>query len=196
MKRSALYSSLSVLLLSAGAAFAGGPTPIIANPPVYQAAPVNYGNDWTGGYVGAALSFHDGKVSAGGSSVSEDDSGLGLFAGYNYDMGQYVVGAELSYDRASKDGVDVDLARLKGRLGYDAGQWMPYATLGMAHVKGDTGSLSISDNGVSFGLGVDFAVSRNFVMGAELTRSSFSNVEGSGADLDIDTIQIRGSWKF
>lgn len=52
-------------------------------------------------------------------------------------MGQYVVGGELSYDRASKNGLDLDLLRLKGRLDYDAGSWMPY------------------DNDVSFDLGVD-----------------------------------------
>lgn len=197
MKRTVFYSSISALLaLTAGVAFAGGPTAVVQNSPVYVPAPVFSGNDWTGGYVGAALSFHDGKVSLGGASASEDDTNLGIFAGYNYDMGQYVVGAELSYDRGSASGIDVDLIRLKGRLGYDADRWMPYATLGLAHAKADLGPISVSDNGFSFGIGADFAVSRNFVLGAELTRSSFSNIEGTGLDLDIDTIQIRGSWKF
>lgn len=180
-------------------ALAGGPTVVVQEPAVYAPVAVVSDSNWTGGYVGLSFGQHDASLSAGPVSVSADDTGLGVFAGYNHDFGQYVLGGELSFDRAKEEGVKVDLTRLKGRFGYDAGQWMPYAMLGVARVKGSDGIDSYSKSGMTFGIGADFAISRNFVLGAELSRSSFgsvANVAGTDVDLDIDTIQLRASWKF
>lgn len=184
--------------LTGGMAFAGGPLATAQEAPVYApaAAPVSTGSDWTGGYVGLGLSNHNAEVSFGGLSASDSDTGLGVFAGYNHDFGQYVVGGELSFDRASDSGVDLDLTRLKGRIGYDAGQWMPYAMLGFARLDATDGFDSYGKSGVTFGLGADFAVTNNFVLGLELSRSAFSDFIVEGIDADIDTLQIRGSWKF
>lgn len=189
-------ATMFAAMATAGSAFAGGPTVVVQEPTVY-AAPVAYGGtDWTGGYVGLSFGKHDASLSSGPVSLSADDTGVGVFAGYNHDFGQYVLGGELSFDRAKEEGVKVDLTRLKGRLGYDAGQWMPYAMLGVARVRASDGIDSYSKSGMTFGIGADFAISRNFVLGAELSRSAFSNVIVDGVDLDIDTLQLRASWKF
>lgn len=181
----------------AGTAFAGGPIVVADDPivaaPVVVAAP---NGDWTGFYAGLAYGRHDAELSLGGAAVSADDTALGAFLGYNQDFGQYVVGGELSFDRASEEGTDIDLWRLKGRLGYDAGNWMPYATLGLARAEASDATGSITESGMTYGIGVDFAVTPNFILGAEVGRSSFSDVAGSSVDLDIDSLQIRASYKF
>lgn len=180
----------------AGAAFAGGPVVVAADPVVATPVVVAPNGDWTGFYAGLAYGRHDAELSLGAASVSADDTALGAFAGYNYDFGQYVVGGELSFDRASEEGVDVDLWRLKGRVGYDAGNWMPYATLGLARAEASDATGSIKESGMTYGIGVDFAVTPNFILGAELGRSTFSDVQGTSLDLDIDSLQIRASYKF
>lgn len=202
MKRN-LISAVSFLAAAsvAGFASAGGYAPAVVEPvitPVQTYVPA--GRDWTGGYAGLSFGRHeaDMTIETEGGEVggSVDDTGLGAFVGYLYDMGDYVVGGELSYDTADFDGTDGDLIRLRGRLGYDAGNWMPYATLGMAHAKLSAGGESASDTGITFGLGAEFALTENFRLGAEIGRSSFSDFDGSGVDLDVDTIQIRASFAF
>ena len=65
----------------------------------------------------------------------------GVHAGYMYDFGRIVAGAEIDWDATninvdvpnSADGVDLDsVARAKLRLGYDAGRFLPYVTAGYA----------------------------------------------------------------
>lgn len=195
MKSVVLPVSL-VLTTIGGTAFAGGlNTPVVE--PVIEApapaiVPVKADGNWTGGYLGLSLGRHEADL--GGASAKDD--GLGIFGGYNHDFGQYVVGGELSFDRASDQGVDVDLTRLKGRLGYDAGNWMPYATLGLARVSVDSAAGSANENGFTYGIGADFALTNNFIIGAELSRSTFDNVVNTSADLDVDSIQLRASYKF
>lgn len=195
--KNVVFSFGLVASMITGTAFAGGPVIVAADPviaaPVIVTAP---NGDWTGFYAGLGYGRHDAELSLGAASVSADDTALGAFAGYNHDFGQYVVGGELSFDRASEGGVDVDLWRLKGRLGYDAGNWMPYATLGLARAEASDATGSLKESGMTYGIGVDFAVTPNFILGAELGRSSFSDVQGTNADLDIDSLQIRASYKF
>lgn len=189
-----------VLSTLGGAAFAGGFNTPVADPvietPAPAVVPVQADANWTGGYLGLALGRHDADLSLGGASVSAKDNSIGIFGGYNHDFGKYVAGGELSFDRASDQGVDINLTRLKGRLGYDAGNWMPYATLGLARVTVDNGTTSGSENGYTYGIGADFAVTNNFVVGAELARSTFDNVASTTGDLDVNSLQLRASYKF
>lgn len=185
-----------VLTTIGGTAFAGGLNVPLAEPvieaPAPAVVPVQADGNWTGGYLGLSLGRHEADL----DGVSAKDTGLGIFGGYNHDFGQYVAGGELSFDRASDQGVDVDLTRLKGRLGYDAGNWMPYATLGLARVSVDSAAGSANENGFTYGIGADFAVTNNFIIGAELSRSTFDNVVNNSADLDVDSLQLRASYKF
>lgn len=197
--------------LAGTTAFAGGfnapavDQPVLA-PTVAPVAPIETGSDWTGAYVGlqygqgdldadtpAFTDFDGTQVPAGSESVDAD--AYGVHGGYLYDLGKYVVGGELDYNRLDldEDQGEGDLWRLRGRAGYDLGRWLPYATLGVAHLSDD----DLSENGVTYGIGVDYKVTEKFTVGAEYNRQSFSDVDNTdNFDIDADLIQIRGSYHF
>jgi opacity protein-like surface antigen len=151
---------------------------------------------WTGGYVGLQFGTGDIEASFEGESDKIDFDSFGLHAGYMYDLGQVVLGGELSFDRVSadgEDGGDADMARLRGIAGYDMGKFMPFLTLGGARLSGD----GDSETGITYGIGAQYLVTDKFAVGLEYSRTSFSDIEGeAGLDADIDLIQLRGSFRF
>lgn len=203
-----VFATVAVALAGT-TAFAGGYTPPVAETPIVApapVAPVETGSDWTGGYVGLqygqgdldldvpAFTFPDGSVEPAGTE-STDIDGYGVHGGYLHDFGKYVLGGELDYNKIEPDDSDgdADLWRLRGRAGYDAGRFLPYVTLGAAHISGD----DLSETGFSYGIGADFKVTEQFTVGAEYTRQSFSDIENvDNLDADLDLIQIRGAYHF
>lgn len=185
-----------VASLSAGAALAGSPSTVMSDPvPMPVAAPTYEDISWTGAYAGLQYGQGDLDASFGGASGSIDGDGFGVHFGYLQDMGQFVLGGELSYDRVSLDDVngDGDLIRLRGRAGYDLGKFMPYITVGMARLSDD----GDSETGLTYGIGAEYLVTDQFGIGAEYSRSNFSDVGGiTGLDADLDMIQLRTSYHF
>jgi outer membrane immunogenic protein len=193
----------AVALLATGAAHAGGyvapvtevePAPVVA--PVIAPA-----SDWSGFYAGLQYGQGSGdRTEEGFDDISSDLDAYGLHAGYNRDFGQFVLGAELDYNRLDIDDVadKGDLWRLRGRAGYDAGRFMPYVTLGAARVSADLGDgLDLSETGVTYGIGADFKVTEQIVVGAEYTRQNFKDVaDVDGLDVDGDMVQLRASFRF
>jgi opacity protein-like surface antigen len=186
---------------AAGTAFAGSLdyTPVETAPA--QIAPQTFQDvSWTGGYAGLQLGSGDLDASFEGQSESVDVDAVGIHAGYLFDVGQFVVGGELSYDNVSLDddnaeldGGDADLLRLRGRAGYDLGKFMPFVTLGASRLSGD----GDSETGLTYGIGADYMISDRFVVGLEYSRSEFNDfADVDGADVDMDLIQIRGSYRF
>lgn len=195
MKRSLLAAAF---MLSGGAAFAGG---YVA--PVEQAEPIVVtqtaaapGMDWTGFYAGLQYGQGDLEGSYGGISADAGDfDAIGLHGGYNRDFGKYVLGAELDYNKVELDDADLDgdLVRLKGRAGADLGRFMPYVTLGVAHLSGDDDS----ETGFMYGLGADFMATEKFVVGLEYANHEFDDVGGvDGLDAEADLLQVRASYRF
>lgn len=187
--------------LSAGSAMAGGyVAPVVESAPVV-AAPVAIepASDWTGFYAGLQYGQGSGELSTGTVTTESDVDAYGLHGGYLRDLGKFVVGGELDYNKVDIDNVDDkgDLTRLRARAGYDMGRFLPYATLGAAHLSADLGTADISDTGVTYGIGADFKVSERFTVGAEYTRNDFSDVaDTDGLDLDSDLVQLRASFRF
>ena len=155
--------------------------------------------DWTGLYAG--VSVGNGEVS--GSAVLGDDLGgltYGIFAGYQYDFGAMVVGTELELSGTdwSDDtvGVAVDsVARAKARLGYDAGAFLPFATLGVAQAA-TTGAVEDDDSGWFYGAGVDYSLGGGTILGAEILRHEFGDYAGTGVDASATTISARVAFGF
>jgi outer membrane immunogenic protein len=95
---------------------------------------------WTGPYVGISGGYGWGES----RSFEVDGALLGVTAGYNWQMNQFVFGVEgdLSWSDISGSGpcgagtrCTVDnswLGTARGRLGWAAGQFMPYVTGGLA----------------------------------------------------------------
>jgi outer membrane immunogenic protein len=177
--------------LIAAPVLAGSPTPAAVEPAVQVPVAVPLTGDWTGGYVGGQIGF--GKV---GGDLSGDDVIGGLTMGYDYDFGQWVLGAGLDYDWANIDAGGNTLenvARLKLRAGYDMGPGLIYATAGAARADIDTLG---SDDGYFAGVGYEHMVSDNMSIGGELLYHDFGDFNGSGINVDATTAQVRATFRF
>lgn len=193
------------LALVAGMASAGGLAEPVVTPapaPVAVApAPMMRGADWTGFYAGGQLGY--GRINSDTITDADDPSGAiyGVHAGYNYDFGSLVLGGELDIDgtNISSDtpAVDVDsVARAKVKLGYDAGQFMPYATAGVARLQ-TSGALDGETDGNFAGLGVSYLMSDTIMLGGEVLQHQFEDVaDSAGVDVDATTLSLRASFKF
>lgn len=182
-------------------AFAGGLTPPAPTPvvPVPVAPPIAVSADWTGLYAGGSLGYGD---VTGSTTIGEDVNGLtyGLHAGYMYDLGSVVLGAELEYSMTeiSDDtiGLDVDsVLRGKVRVGYDAGDFLPYVTVGAAQLT-TSGAIDDSGTGYLYGIGADYQMTDSIRLGAEVLQHEFEDYAGSGIDVSATTLGVRVSFAF
>lgn len=183
-------------------ALAGGLTEPVLEPAPIMADPVPVmapSGEWGGAYVGAQLGYGDIGTDAAGL----DGNGAigGVHAGYRFDFGQFVAGAELSYDAADIDlnagGDTLDsVTRLKLTAGYDLGSTLIYASGGAARAKVSVGGADLSDNGYFLGIGADYALTDNWTLGAEVMEHRFDNFDGTGIDVDATTIQAKVGFRF
>lgn len=169
-----------------------------------QAADLNWGNtptspiysptsatQWTGFYAGVSGGYGWGVTvnnpAIAGGSIDNNSSGwtLGGQAGYNMDMGGFVLGGEadlqwanIGYRQTIAGGTfeaRTDFfGTLRARAGVPVGQVMPYATFGVAYGRGtaqeDTGvitSQSANHIGWTAGLGLEAQATANLTFKAE-----------------------------
>ncbi|MGB7241585.1 MAG: porin [Sulfitobacter sp.] len=193
-----------IMTLTSAAAFAFATAPAFAGSlaePVVEAAPpapapvYNTGGDWGGFYGGLQLGRIDVDTD-GGAVLSGDDALYGLHAGYNWDLGTWVVGVEADYDFTDVDlggAATVDsVARLKLRGGYDFGRTLVYATVGAARVDTSLGN----ETGEAYGLGVSYQLTDQWIVGGEYLAHNFDDINGSGVNADADTLSLRASFRF
>lgn len=181
----------------AAPALAGGLATPAPEPEIMQAAPpapTFAGGEWGGAYVGGSLGYGD---------VSGDVDGNGTLggvqAGYRWDLGRTVLGAEVATGAADVSlgsGKIDSLTQLKLQAGYDLGRTLVYATAGGASASGDIGGSSVSDTGYFGGLGVDYALTDRWSLGAEVLAHKFDNFDGTGVDADATTAAIRANFRF
>lgn len=187
---------LSATALATAPAFAGNTSAPTPEPASVFEAPVAFASpNWTGFYAGGQLGYADVDTNIGG--VDGDDILGGIVVGYDYDLGDWVVGAGLDYDFA-----DVDLGgaaslenvfRAKVRGGYKIGNGLVYATGGYANA--DTDVLSDED-GYFIGAGYEHLLSNKFSLGGEVIYHEFDNFNSTGIDVDATTVQVRGTFRF
>jgi opacity protein-like surface antigen len=190
-----IFLSSALAMTAATATYAGGADPAPVEPVVIEpeaAAAALMGGDWTGGYGG--LSF--GNLSLDADGADDSESVYGLYGGYDYDFGQFVVGGELDYQTGEDialGSVEVDnILRAKLRGGYDLGRTLIYGTLGAAQLNTDGGD----DTGIVGGLGVEYKVTEQFSVGGEYLAHRFDDFDDTGVDIDADTVSLRGSFRF
>lgn len=175
----------------------------LASLPV-QAADLNWGNtgtspiysatsatQWTGFYAGVSGGYGWGTTvnspAIAGGTVDNNATGwaLGGQAGYNMDLGGFVIGGEadlqwtnIGYSQAIAGGTfeaKTDFfGTLRARAGVPVGQVMPYATFGVAYGRGTaqevTGVLtsqSANHIGWTAGLGLEAQATANLSFKAE-----------------------------
>ena len=194
MKRQAI--SLAALLLLTTAAHAADLGWNSGTSPVYSPTPAS---GWSGFYAGINAGFGWGTLSrqpAGGGVTTQNNSGggqLGAQAGYNMDMGGFVIGAEadlqwsaIGYNEdvpgvgSFKAGVDV-FGTVRGRAGMSFGSVMPYVTGGFAAGRG-TASLTDPGNVVTS----QSATHVGWTVGAGLEAKATDNISLKAEYLYVD----------
>ncbi|MFB2533553.1 outer membrane protein [Paracoccus sp. p4-l81] len=188
---------------SAGSLAAPAADPVLAMPVVteYQVDP----SDWTGFYMGAQAGKANGKLKTSGTQPKFDGTTYGLHAGYMQDMGQFVLGGELSYDKLAKaklGGISADgsMLRAKALAGYDAGDFLPYATVGAERLTLENAAANggdLKETGLVYGVGVKYRAAENIMVGAEVLRHNFKDIDNTkGRSLDATTIGANVSFRF
>ena len=195
-----MLKSLPIIAASAlvaAPAFAGSSDLPEVDVVVTQAAPVSdYSSpDWTGFYGGLELGYANGHISGSG-----DDDGFigGLIGGYDYDLGDWVVGAGIDYDFSSANfgntNTEIDgLLRLKTRGGYKIGNGLLYATTGYANVNTNNAG---NEGGYFVGGGYDYLITEQFSVGTEILYHDFGNFNSTNNDAEATTVQLRGAFRF
>ena len=178
----------AALALATAPAFAGSPEPAPVEPVIAAPAPAPASPDWTGFYAGAELGYGNFDASPGGD---EDEFIGGLVGGYDWDLGNWVVGVGGDYDFAGGDVEQV--ARAKARAGYKIGQGLVYGTAGYAWA--DAGAAG-DDDGYVIGGGYEHLISQNFSLGGEVLYHEFDNFNSTAVDIDATTVQLRGTFRF
>jgi outer membrane immunogenic protein len=176
--------ALGVLVTAQGAGAAD-----LSVAPLYKAppAPVSQAYDWTGFYLGINGGGGWGHSNWDTSAASIGISGglAGGAAGYNWQLGNAVLGLEADVDWANLKGTsasalcpagctttDTWLSTVRGRAGYAFGGVLPYITggLAMGDIRAATpgfAGASGTNAGWAVGGGIEFALPGNWSAKAE-----------------------------
>ncbi len=181
--------------------------------------------DFSGFYVGAHAGWLWANIDVDSDDVDFDENfdgdgfvGGGL-VGANFQSDCIVFGVEGDIGWVDADGsnfiddLDTDLdidtgmnGHIRARLGWSAGDFMPFIAGGASYFELDHDS--DFDNGTesqwgwNIGAGVDWAVSDSFILRAEYIYSDFSNTDfdivDSNFDVDINSSTVRAAliWNF
>ncbi|WP_397543826.1 outer membrane beta-barrel protein [Roseovarius salis] len=192
MKR-AIHMLATACLCITGPALAGSYDP---PPTPQQPAPTAPEPDWTGFYVGSQVGALD--IDTNVPTVDDRTVGAGFTAGYDYDLGRYVVGGALDYDWADAQltpGLAVEnVFRAKMRGGVEVGSdSLVYATGGYAHAETDTLG---DDSGYFIGAGYDWRINRRLSFGAEVLYHDFDNFNGTPVDVEAMSYMFRTMIRF
>lgn len=199
MKKSMTALVAAMVVVSALPALAGGavvmapePAPIVAPAPV-RTMPAN--GDWTGLSVGLSLTY------AMDTYRGFDGSGglYGARLGYDYDFGQFVMGAIATYD-IGEIGVGGgrlnQLSRIGLRAGVDLGANYLYATGGPAWATQEIAGEDQMDNGWFAGIGAEHRLMGNWTIGGELLTNRFADFADTGNDFESTTLGMNVNYRF
>lgn len=153
--------------------------------------------DWTGFYVGGQL----GSASIDTVFPGVEGTGFisGVTLGYDYDLGDWVVGASLEYDW-----MDIELStlvpleaesvwRAKLRGGYKLGDGLFYGAAGLSGA--DTNIRGYADGGF-VGVGYEHMVMENFSVGVEAQYHQFEDFRLAEANPEASVFQFRAAYRF
>ena len=179
---------------------------------------------WTGAYAGFNVGYADGsytQFSAFGTGVNVgiDDIVAGGTVGYNYQIGNFVVGIEADIStgpegttaqgtagptwNCNTGACNADIAwfgTVRGRLGFAADKWLFFGTGGYAYGKSQGGIFNSAQqgSGVSDGWtaggGLEYAMTSNIIVKAEYLHVNLGDIRfGTGA---VGTERFKGDGDF
>jgi outer membrane immunogenic protein len=196
--------ALGALSVPAAAADLGTVEPL-PTPEVVAAAPAN---DWTGFHLGALLgwTWANADTDATGGDVEADGIDGGAYAGFDYQMGNFVVGLEgdaiISGVEGDENGLEVDQGlngSLRARAGIALDQFLLYGTGGAAVSNVELSRAGGSDEqtlwGWTVGAGAEAFVWNNITARVEYRYTDYENdtfsVGGPDVDSDLSTHSVR-----
>lgn len=160
--------------------------------------------DWSGAYgtITAGYSALELSVTQSGTSDSDWSNGgtFGVGAGYNADMGNFVMGLDtdvslLTNEMTLKNTIDADadwFATARARVGFDANDYLIYGTGGVALLGADFHEFSDQRShtfvGWTAGAGVEHMISDNVSVKLEGLYADFGkeNFALDGFDTNFD----------
>ena len=181
MKRALLAATAAALM--AGAAVAAdlprGPVPYYSNSP----APAT-GFSWAGWYVGGNVGYQWSTVP--GSPANPKGAAGGIQGGYNWQWGQWVVGAETDLQASGADDTFGSwkfsnrwFGTLRGRAGYAMNNILFYGTFGLAYgdVRAELAGASETRTmaGLAAGAGMEVGLTPNWSAKAEYLYVQLNN---------------------
>jgi outer membrane immunogenic protein len=212
MKR--LGIMLSATLLLSGAAQAADLGWNSGASPIYSPTPAA---GWTGFYAGINAGYDWGTLTrrptTGGAQTENNTSGgqIGAQAGYNMDMGGFVLGGEADLQWANvshteditgvgtfKSGIDF-YGTVRGRAGMSFGQVMPFVTAGFAAGRGTssvtngsgvTTSQSATHMGWTLGAGLEAQATENISIKAEYLYVDLGTQAYNGLPAGVGNIDV------
>lgn len=174
------------------------------------AAPGYGAYNWAGPYVGGNLGYQWGAV----TNNPTKPSGLtgGLQAGYSFQTGQFVFGAETDLQVTGAEDVFAPwqfhnpwFGTLRGRAGYAMNNILVYGTLGLAYggLKGETAAgltESKSHGGWAGGLGMEVGVTPNWTARAEYLYVDLGDrnyaITGTANGLESNMLRLGLNYRF
>ncbi len=167
MKKSTLTLALAVALLSVSAAQA---------------------SEFSGGWIGAKVGNNRADITGVPNvAAAKNANTYGFEAGYNWDMGGFLLGVDGFADFNQKSthaalpgptlNLGSDVYGLDVKLGLPSGNWLPYAKLGYGSARLTGGVIGGSGSGAHLGLGVEYKFAPHWSVAGEYTTISdkFSN---------------------
>ncbi|HEY0224738.1 MAG TPA: outer membrane protein [Pseudolabrys sp.] len=180
MKKAILAMTLTAMTAAAGPAAAAdlqrGP---------YSAAPIDMRvYNWAGFYAGANVGYDWGKIT--NSALEPTGFAGGLQAGYNFQSGQFVFGAETDIQATSASDTFAAFkfsnpwfGTVRGRAGYALNNVLFYGTLGVAYgdIKGELPGVTEDKMhlGWTGGLGMEVGLTPNWSAKVEYLYMDLNN---------------------
>ncbi len=205
MRYSVVFAGLVAMAAASGTASAAdlvNPEPAPAPEVTYQAP----AQDWSGIYLGVLLGYSFGEADVGGGP-SPDIDGIdgGVYAGYNYQIDNWVLGVEgdalLSGVEGSSGGLSVDqnwAGSLRARAGYSLESFLLYGTGGLALAGFEASSGGNNDDethlGWTIGAGIEGMITDNVTARVEYRYTDYQDKTynlGGPTNIDPDTNSVR-----
>jgi outer membrane immunogenic protein len=216
----------AVALVAGTQAFAADLPPPMAPPPRAPAAyiPVSPAYNWSGFYIGLNTGYGFGDSTwntpfGNSPSFAVNGAMAGATVGWNYQIGQLVLGIEGDYDWQNLRGAEnttcptlgagiVNCATssnwygtFRGRVGYAMDRILLYATAGGAvtDIRASTAAQSWTSNtelGWAAGAGIEGAITDNLTAKVEYLFTDYSNGACTTASCSTTGVANTGSVKF
>jgi outer membrane immunogenic protein len=148
------------------------------------ASAADYGSQWRGAYIGGNFGYQwDTVTNSGADPVGFSGGGQ---VGYNWQIGQFVVGLETDVQASSANATFANyqfsnpwFGTVRGRGGIALNNILFYGTLGLAYGRGqlDVGGLSETNlhTGLAAGFGLEVGLTNNWSVKAEGLFNDYGN---------------------